>query len=103
MLTSSTNQGSAVTSSRIPVAKHRQNSPEHYHNLNYQQPQSHHVSRLPKYQFSPTSQNEATVTSSGGSSAGSGESETESTSCKRRKDSSGSISGLHGLTGRQVY
>ena len=101
MLTSSPGQGSAVSSSRIPVAKHRQNSPEHYNNHNYQQSQSH-VSRLPKYQFSPTSQNEPTATSSGGSSAGSGESESESTSSKRRKDSSGSISGLHGMPGNRI-
>ena len=102
MLTSSNNTGqsTSVPGSRIPVAKHRQNSPEQYNNHNnYQTSQSQHVSRLPKYQFSPTSQHEPSATSSGGSSTGSGESEGESTFIKRRKDSSGSISGLHGMPG----
>ena len=103
MLTSSSGsgQGATVPGSRIPVAKHRQSSPEQFNNHNnYQQSQSH-VSRLPKYQFSPTGQNEQAATSSRGSSAGSGESEGESTSSKRRKDSSGSISGLHGMPGNE--
>ena len=107
MLTSSSGgTGTAAASSRIPVAKHRQTSPEHYPNHNHFQQipsqQQHHVSRLPKYQLSSGSQHDSAVSSGGNSSGGgSGESEGEASvnNSKRRKDSAGSITGLHGAPG----
>ena len=102
--------GAATTSSRIPVAKHRQASPEHQfpnHNFQFQQshqPSQQHISRLPKYHSSP--QHDSAVSSGGGSSGGgSGESEGEQAvgmKNKRRKDSAGSITGLHGMSGNSI-
>ena len=114
MLTSSGSTGptggpsaGAVTSSRIPIAKskHRQSSPENQHfssphNNHFQQQQqlsSSPVSRLPKYQIN--AQHES---SSGISGGGSGESEdggVGTNNNKRRKDSAGSLTGLHGMAG----
>lgn len=104
MLTSSNNSvsGPTVSSSRIPVAKHRQTSPESFtsdHAFQQLPSQSNHGSRIPKYQLSTNSQHDSAV-----SSGGSGESEGESglNIYKRRKDSSGSISGVHGSPGTYV-
>ena len=97
--------GATVSGSRIPVAKHRQSSPEHFtnhNNFSQSHSQQHNVPK-PKYQVNNNSQHDSAVSSSGGSTAGSGESEGESNAnnCKRRKDSSGSITGLHGMPGKK--
>ena len=107
MITSGAGTGTtAATSSRIPVAKHRQTSPEQFSNHNYFQQvpaQPHHVSRHPKSQVNSGSQHDSAVSSGGGSSGvASGESEGESSGVnnnKRRKDSAGSITGIHGMPG----
>ena len=105
MITSSSSgvPSGVVPGSRIPVAKHRQASPERFPNhFQQQHSQPHHISRLPKYQCSTNSQHDSAVSSSGGSSGGSGESEGESSAniFKRRKDSSGSTTCLHGASGK---
>ena len=107
MITSDAGTGTtAATSSRIPVAKHRQTSPEQFSNHNHFQQlpsQQHHVSRLPKYQVNSGSQHDSAVSSGGGSSGGArGEREGESSGVnnnKRRKDSAGSTTGIHGMSG----
>ena len=106
MITSSSGSGTGATvsGSRIPVAKHRQSSPEHFTNHNnFPHSQQHNVSK-PKYQINANNQHDSAVSSSGGSTGGSGESEGESSgvNCKRRKDSSGSITGLHGMPGEII-
>ena len=90
MITSSSGSGTGATvsGSRIPVAKHRQSSPEHFTNHNnFPHSQQHNVSK-PKYQINANNQHDSAVSSSGGSTGGSGESEGESSgvNCKRRKD-----------------
>ena len=105
MLTSNSGSGpgATVSGSRIPVAKHRQTSPERFTNHNNSpQSQQHNVSKT-KYQHT-NNQHDSAVSSSSGSTGGSGESEGESSgiNCKRRKDSSGSITGLHGMPGKII-